>query len=151
MQVDPNVSRLHYLLDAAGPRVPLGASAPDEVHRPVAQHHAERVRGILADGGQVAGADPGPRARRDALSEQDRRDADVARRLEGVMLSQVMARMREASGTSLFGSAPGAQIYEGMFDTMLGDALAAGRGVGLYREVEASLHRQRDAAAPEIG
>ena len=67
------------------------------------------------------------------------------------MISTVVGRMREASGVHLFGEGPGAQVHEGLFDQMMGDALAANQGVGLYREVEASIRRHQDSNPNEPG
>jgi hypothetical protein len=48
--------------------------------------------------------------------------------------------MRSASSESgLFGSGPGSAIYEGFFDSLLGEALASGAGTGLRESILASI------------
>jgi hypothetical protein len=71
---------------------------------------------------------------------------ETSRRLEGVFVSSLITRMREASGVQFFGGTPGAQVFEGVFDEMLGDSIARGRGIGLYQQVERAL---RDREEPE--
>jgi Rod binding domain-containing protein len=127
-----------------------------------AHHTARRIRNILADGGTIdgaLGAPSAPRAARPAApntidgtlrpnANNPPAAADsqlVAQRLEGVMLSSVVGRMREAANAHFFGENAGAQVYEGVFDQMMGDALAAGRGVGLYKEIDASIRRTQGA------
>ena len=156
-------------------------ASSEAVRRPLVHHFVERCRQILADGGTIdpsilqngppdsAGAARRPgradandrmhpidgAARPDRPVANDRANRPdarrVAERLEGVMISTVVGRMREASGVHLFGEGPGAQVHEGLFDQMMGDALAANQGVGLYREVEASIRRHQESNPNDTG
>lgn len=75
--------------------------------------------------------------------------AEAARRFEAVMLATLVAQMRESSQVKFFGESPGAQIFEGLLDQQLGDALSRGRGVGLAASVEASIARMQQAVSDE--
>jgi len=77
--------------------------------------------------------------RRGAGGRVDAREA--ARKFEAVMIATLVSQMRESSGVHFFGESPGAQIFEGILDQQLGDALAEGRGLGLSRSIEASIMR----------
>jgi hypothetical protein len=77
--------------------------------------------------------------------------ASTAARLEGVLLTSLISRMREASNVQFFGESPGVQVFEGVFDEMMGDALAAKRGIGLYKEIERSILGARAAGDATIG
>ncbi|HKE00461.1 MAG TPA: rod-binding protein [Planctomycetota bacterium] len=65
----------------------------------------------------------------------------AAAKFEAVLGGMLLSEMRKASGIQLFGDGAGAQVFEGMFDQMLGEAITAGRGFGLARDVEASIRR----------
>jgi Rod binding domain-containing protein len=73
--------------------------------------------------------------------------AAAAKKFEAVLASMLLSEMRRASGVELFGSSAGAQVFEGMFDQMLGDAITAGPGFGLARGVEDSIRRLERSAA----
>jgi hypothetical protein len=138
----------------------VSSLTPDGLSRRELIHHTERrIANIIANGGTIVDKsaplrperrdfDARPQAAATASAVDRRGAADrpddsrgAAERLEGVMISQVVERMREAANVRLFGESAGAQIHEGLFDTMVGDAMARSGGLGLYREVEASIRR----------
>lgn len=69
----------------------------------------------------------------------------TARKFEGLLLSNLVGQMREASGLKFFGETPGSQVFEGLFDQMFGESLAAGGGVGLSKQVAESMERLDEA------
>jgi Rod binding domain-containing protein len=75
------------------------------------------------------------------LAGGSRDPKSVAARFEAVMASILLSEMRRGSSLQLFGESAGAQVFEGIFDQMLGESLAARGGLGLARSVEDSIRR----------
>lgn len=73
--------------------------------------------------------------------------AAAARKFEGILISGLIAKMREAAGVQFFGEAPGAQVFDGLFDQYFGDSIASAGGFGLAKQVEGSVERLRALAA----
>jgi Rod binding domain-containing protein len=96
----------------------------------------------------------GPPVRFDDLDVPRRADgsadsAAAARKFEGLLVAQLISQMRESSGVKMFGDTPGAQVFEGLFDQMFGEAIAKNGGLGLAERVEASLQRIEKASKEE--
>jgi Rod binding domain-containing protein len=128
----PGVDRARELdggrrLDAAPGAAPAAAFDLEKPSDPALVH--SRRREIHDDANKAA----------QPTAEELDKAASTARRLEGVLLTSLISRMREASNVQFFGDTPGVQVFEGMFDEMMGDALAAKRGIGLYKEIERSI------------
>ena len=67
---------------------------------------------------------------------------DAAYQLEGLFVSMLVQKMRESlSGGDLFGEVAGSSIYGGMFDRMMGEALARRGGLGVAEMVIRSAAR----------
>lgn len=130
---------------------PVAAQDTPDVTMRTAQVQFHRRREIAAHGTAFPLDGPADAVAAGAPSAPD--DAHEVRasaeRLEGVFLSALLTRMREASGLRLFGETPGAQVFEGIFDQMMGDALASRRGIGLYREIERSIRARGEAPTEE--
>ncbi len=73
--------------------------------------------------------------------------AQVAEKFEAVLTSMLLSEMRQAGDLRLFGDTPGSQVFEGIFDRMMGDALAARGGLGLSRDILESIERTERAQA----
>jgi flagellar protein FlgJ len=79
-----------------------------------------------------------PDARRARLRE-------AASQFEAIFLSLMVKEML-ASTPSLFGEGAGSEVYRGLFETALGQALA-GKGFGLAETIEGRLAPVLDGAA----
>lgn len=80
----------------------------------------------------------------------DSQDADAARQFESLVLSMLVKEMRKTLPEGLFGETPGASVFEGLFDQMMGEELASGRGLGLADQLLADAARyQGPPASPE--
>ncbi|MCB1282445.1 MAG: rod-binding protein, partial [Salinibacterium sp.] len=61
---------------------------------------------------------------------------EVGEKLEGVFVSMLVKSMREGmSEDGLFGKGPGADIYDGFFDQMMGEELSKRGGLGISEMV----------------
>ncbi|MBL8694366.1 MAG: rod-binding protein [Planctomycetes bacterium] len=63
----------------------------------------------------------------------------ASQKFEAVFTSMLLSQMRQASDLHFFGESPGSQVYEGLFDQLLGDALAANGGLGVAASLERSI------------
>ena len=65
---------------------------------------------------------------------------EAARQMETLFMTMLAKELRRSiPGTGLFGKGPGSQIYEGFFDSAMGEALALGRGSGLSAAILQTL------------
>jgi len=71
----------------------------------------------------------------------------ASQKFEAVFTSMLLSQMRQASDLHFFGEAPGAQVYEGLFDQLLGDALATNGGLGVAASLERSIGESENARA----
>ncbi len=68
---------------------------------------------------------------------------ESARQLESYFISTLLERMRATlPGEGLFGSAPGSNVYEGMFDRAMGEHLAKTGQFGLAETIARQVARQ---------
>ena len=67
---------------------------------------------------------------------------ETAKNFEAVFLSMMVKEMRK-SVPGLFGKGPGSNIYESMFDQMMGQSLAEGQGLGLAPQLLQTLKADR--------
>lgn len=74
---------------------------------------------------------------------------ETARNFEAVFLSLMVKEMRK-SIPGLFGKMPGSHVYEGLFDQMLGESMAAGEGIGLRRQLLDSFEQFESRSAPKV-
>lgn len=83
-----------------------------------------------------------------AKVEGERRELRAAAAtFEGFFTRMLLKSMREAQLTEgLFGSGSGADVYEGMFDEHLSQAVASGSPLGIARMLEDQWNRDPDAA-----
>ena len=64
----------------------------------------------------------------------------AAQEMEGYFASMLVSEMLKGlAGGSWFGEGAGSDVYDGLFDQMLGNALAEGRGIGLKDGIAAQL------------
>ncbi len=64
----------------------------------------------------------------------------AAEEMEGYFASMLVSELRKGlAGGSWFGEGAGSDVYDGLFDQMLGNALAEGRGIGLKDGIAAQL------------
>ena len=81
------------------------------------------------------------------MGDDDEALRETAQKLEGVFVSMLTKTLRESmSGEGLFGGGPGADVYSGLFDQMMGDQIASRRGLGIAEMVVRSEMARRDAA-----
>lgn len=100
-------------------------SAPDPVRN--------ELEGLLAGGGS-----------------DESRLAKAAEKLEGVFVSMLVETMRKTmSEDGLFGDMPGSDIYEGFFDRMMGESIAARGGLGVADMVMRDGLAAQNAITPE--
>ena len=93
----------------------------------------------------------------DGNSEVDRiqhlSSKDAATAVEGIFVSMLVGEMKKTLGEGgFFGNAPGSQIFDGMFDRMMGEEIAKKGGFGLAAFVEDAMKAQagaHQAAAPK--
>ena len=92
----------------------------------------------------VLTAAPGVAGVTDAVAEtsEGRRKAEIreaAEAFEALFLQTLIKKMRESQlQDGLFGEGAGSSVYEGMFDQMLGERLAAESPLGIADSLEAS-------------
>jgi Rod binding domain-containing protein len=86
----------------------------------------------------------------------DRKALEAARAVEGVFVSMLISEMKKTSeGGGFFGDGPGSDVFEGMFDRLMGEEIARQGGFGLAGIVEATVkarsgERQAQPAAPDL-
>jgi Rod binding domain-containing protein len=74
----------------------------------------------------------------------------AAEKLEGVFVSMLVETMRKTmSEDGLFGDMPGADVYEGFFDRMMGESIAERGGLGIAEMVVRDGAAARAAISPE--
>ena len=80
----------------------------------------------------------------------DKELAKVANQMEGVFVSILVKKMREGmTGEGLFGDGPGADVYGGFFDQMMGEELARRGGLGISEMVVRAAMDRKNAIEPE--
>ncbi len=73
----------------------------------------------------------------------------AAEEVEGVFATMLVKEMAKTlSGGSFFGSTPGADVYDGIFEQALGPELARSSGLGLKAQTAAQLKLRQQAEAP---
>ncbi len=74
--------------------------------------------------------------------------AEAAREVEGLFASMLLSEMKKSlDAKSLFGSAPGADVYDGLFEQMFGQELANQGGLGIQSLISAQLSEKSQADA----
>ena len=72
--------------------------------------------------------------------ESEEEVREVANKLEGVFLSMMLQKLREAmTEDGLFGSVPGADTFSGLFDQMMGEEMSRRGGLGISEMVLQSV------------
>jgi Rod binding domain-containing protein len=78
---------------------------------------------------------------------------EAATAVEGMFMSMLVGEMKKTLGEGgFFGNAPGSQIFDGMFEQLIGEEMAKKGGFGLAKFVEASLNQPQkkdQAKAPK--
>ena len=70
----------------------------------------------------------------------------AAEEVEGVFATMLVKEMAKTlSGGSFFGSTPGADVYDGIFEQALGQELARSSGLGLKSQIAAQLKLRHQA------
>jgi Rod binding domain-containing protein len=71
----------------------------------------------------------------DTAGVRDAREAATA--VEGMFVSMLVAEMKKSlESGGFFGEGPGSQVFEGMFDSLMGEEIARQGGFGLSAFVE---------------
>lgn len=77
---------------------------------------------------------------------------EAAQAVEGMFVSLLVAEMRKTlDGGGFFGDGPGSDVFDGMFDRLMGEEIAKQGGFGLAAFVEAGVKARGpggQAAAP---
>jgi peptidoglycan hydrolase FlgJ len=77
---------------------------------------------------------------------------EAATAVEGIFVSMLVGEMKKTlSNGGFFGEGPGAAVFDGMFERMMGEEIARKGGLGLAAVVEAQLKppaRAHQAARP---
>jgi Rod binding domain-containing protein len=82
--------------------------------------------------------------------KNDAKAVEAARAVEGVFVSMLIAEMKKSfEGGGFFGDGPGSEVFDGMFDRLMGEEIAKKGGFGLADFVEATVKaRSADRQAP---
>lgn len=84
----------------------------------------------------------------DPLPKAGMSPEEAAEKFEGLLMTMLVKELRQSlPGDGLFGSGPGAAIYEGLFDQALAESLSSGGGTGLRQSLLESW--QVHGAAPK--
>jgi Rod binding domain-containing protein len=82
--------------------------------------------------------------------EPVRNAKEAAAQVEGIFASMLVGEMRKTlSDGGFFGSAPGSQIFDGMFERLMGEEIARRGGFGLGDFVEQTLKTHEGARQAE--
>jgi len=76
----------------------------------------------------------------------------AAREMEGLFMTVLVKELRKTiPGDGLFGKGPGSDVFEGWFDTALGEALVQGPGTALRDAIRLSLQgpKAEENVAPQ--
>ena len=75
---------------------------------------------------------------------------EAATAVEGIFVSMLVSEMKKTLGEGgFFGNSPGSQIFDGMFERLMGEEMAKQGGLGLAKFVEANLNPpQKSRQAP---
>jgi Rod binding domain-containing protein len=66
---------------------------------------------------------------------------EAAAAVEGIFVSMLVGEMKKTLGEGgFFGNSPGSQIFDGMFERLMGEEIARKGGLGLASYVEANLN-----------
>ncbi len=96
---------------------------------------------IKAIGGHMPGTLETVEAKAKDLA-QAKKNGDAAKELEKLFMSLVVKEMRRSLPEGMFGKATGANVYSGLFDQMMADALVQGEGTGLRKAIAESWQLQ---------
>lgn len=67
---------------------------------------------------------------------QIRKLKDASKQIEGMFVKDLLTQMEKGLGKSLFGSAPGAAIYQDMFTQAIADSVAQSGSFGVAKTLE---------------
>lgn len=61
---------------------------------------------------------------------------DASQQIEGMFVKDLLTQMQKGAGKSLFGKAPGADIYQDMFTQAIADSVSKGGHFGIGQTLE---------------
>ena len=86
-----------------------------------------------------------------AALDPDPTVANSAEEAEGMFLSLLVKELRRGiPGDGLFGKGPGKDVYEGLFDSLVGQDLARNGGIGLQESLLSALSGRVAADDPKL-
>ena len=106
----------------------------------------EGIQGVGMAGGALASS--ALMSARANTAEANAEIDEAAKQMESLFMTLVVKELRKTiPGNGMFGSGPGSEIYEGFFDTALGEALSSGTGTGLRQSLAQNIEPHQVAPA----